>query len=100
MYTTAATSTSRSAEPSANASSQLIKSNVHKRLLETMDLVEARRMPVEQLYAECSRRVDILLNEQRTPLSAPEKQLLLREVMDDIFGLGPIQEFLRDGAVS
>jgi len=65
-----------------------------------MDLMEARRMPVEQLYAECSRRVDMLLNEQRTPLSAPEKQQLLREVMDEIFGLGPIQEFLRDPGVS
>src|SRR4030095_14993415 len=82
------------------SSSQQLKANVHKRLLATMDLIEARRMPVEQLYAECSRRVDMLLNEQRTPLSTPEKQLLLREVMDEIFGLGPIQEFLRDPGVS
>ena len=57
-------------------------------------------MPVEQLQAECSRRVDILLNEQRTPLSAPEKAQLLREVLDEIFGLGPIEEFLRDPKVS
>src|SRR3954465_4061174 len=77
------------------ASSKQVKVNVHRRLLETMDLVEARRMPAEQLYRECSRRVDQLLNEQRCPLSAPEKQTLLREVMDDIFGLGPIEEFLR-----
>jgi pilus assembly protein CpaF len=65
-----------------------------------MDLIEARRMPVEQLHAECSRRVDQLLNEQRTPLSAPEKQSLLREVMDEIFGLGPVEEFLRDPQVT
>ena len=77
-----------------------IKRNVHKRLLEMIDLTEARRMPVEQLHAECSRRVDALLSEQRTPLSAPEKAQLLREVMDDIFGLGPIEELLRDPTVS
>src|SRR5579862_2430986 len=82
------------------SSTSQIKSNVHRRLLEMMDLAEARRMPVEQLHGECSRRVDQLLNEQRTPLSAPEKAQLLREVMDDIFGLGPIEEFLRDPAVS
>jgi pilus assembly protein CpaF len=81
-------------------SPQQIKSNVHKRLLETMDLTEARRMPVEQLHAECSRRVDMLLTEQRCPLSAPEKQQLLREVLDEIFGLGPVEEFLRDPMVS
>jgi pilus assembly protein CpaF len=80
--------------------SQEIKTRVHSRLLETMDLVEARRMPVEHLYNECSRRVDLLLNEQRCPLSAPEKQQLLQEVMDEIFGLGPIEEFLRDPIIS
>src|SRR5579871_5905002 len=97
-----AAATSRFLQTPALSSSpgQQIKSNVHRRLLDTMDLTEARRMPVEQLYQECSRRVDVLLNEQRCPLSAPEKQQLLREVMDDIFGLGPIEEFLRDPAVS
>ncbi|HSU69762.1 MAG TPA: CpaF family protein [Tepidisphaeraceae bacterium] len=82
------------------AGSQQIKANVHRRLLETMDLTEARQMPVDQLRAECSRRLDMLLNEQRCPLSAPEKQQLLREVMDEIFGLGPVEEFLRDPTVS
>ena len=65
-----------------------------------MDLTEARKHAREQLHAECSRRVDLLLNEQRCPLSAAEKQQLLREVMDEIFGLGPVEEFLRDPAVT
>src|SRR4051794_12969262 len=83
-----------------SAASKQVKVNVHRRLLETMDLVEARRMPAEQLYRECSRRVDQLLNEQRCPLSAPEKQKLLREVMDEIFGLGPLEDLLRDPLVT
>src|SRR5688500_15857396 len=62
------------------AASQELKAQVHRRLLETLDLTQARRMPREQLHQECSRRVDHLLSEQRTPLSAPEKQRLLREV--------------------
>ena len=84
----------------ATPNSQEIKANVHRRLIETMDLIEAQRMPVEQLHHECSRRVDVLLNEQHCPLSAPEKQQLLREVMDEIFGLGPIESFLRDAQVT
>ncbi|KKL08477.1 hypothetical protein LCGC14_2575480, partial [marine sediment metagenome] len=79
---------------------QEIKLKVHNRLIETLNLVEACRMPVDQLYKECSRRVDVLLKEQRCPLTAPEKQQLLREVMDEIFGLGPVEEFLRDPTVS
>ncbi|KPK86348.1 MAG: pilus assembly protein CpaF [Phycisphaerae bacterium SM23_33] len=84
----------------AGVSAQEIKTRVHRRLLETLNLVEARKMPVEQLYGECSRRVDMLLKEQRCPLTAPEKQQLLREVMDEIFGLGPLEEFLRDPTIS
>ncbi|MBI4558838.1 MAG: CpaF family protein [Candidatus Hydrogenedentes bacterium] len=77
-----------------------IKARVHRRLLETIDLNAALSMPTEELYSECSRRVDALLNEQRCPLSGPEKNLLLREVMDEIFGLGPLEEFLRDPHIS
>jgi pilus assembly protein CpaF len=73
-----------------------LKSRVHKRLLETLDLNEARRLPVDKLHAECAKRVDVLLNEQGCPLSAREKSQLLREVMNEMFGLGPLEEFLQD----
>jgi pilus assembly protein CpaF len=82
------------------ATSQQLKGTVRTRLLETMDLIAARRMPPEELHRECLRRVDTLLTEQRIPLSGPEKQQLLREVMDELFGLGPVEEFLRDPSVS
>ena len=77
-----------------------IKANVHRKLLETMDLHEARNLPVEQLFEECSRQIDILLSEENRPLSGPEKAQLLREVLDEVFGLGPIEEFLRDPKIS
>ena len=83
-----------------NAMLQKIKANVHQKLLEILDLNEARRMPVEQLHAECANRVDALLNEHKYPLAGPERQQLLREVMDEIFGLGPLEEFLRDPFIS
>ncbi len=73
---------------------------VHRRLLETMDLNEAQRIPLEQLRSECSRRVDLLLNEQRRPLSSQEKRELVQQVLDEIFGLGPLEEFLRDPFIS
>jgi pilus assembly protein CpaF len=87
--------------PSSDESArQALKARVHSRLLETLDLVEAQRMPIEQLHRECSRRIDVLLSEQRFPLSAPEKRQLLRGVMDELFGLGPLEEFLREATIS
>jgi len=52
-----------------------------------VDLDKARRIPLEQLHKECAERVKTLLHEEKYPLSGPERQTLLQEVMDEIFGL-------------
>jgi pilus assembly protein CpaF len=90
----------KSSDPQASAGSEPIKQRVHRQLLETMNLNEARNLPVEQLHRECSIRVDQLLNQQGNPLTSVEKSRLVREVMDEIFGLGPLEEFLRDGSIT
>jgi pilus assembly protein CpaF len=82
------------------ATLQQIKANVHRKLLEILNLDEARRIPLEQLHEECSNRVDVLLSAQQYPLSGPEKQQLLHEVMDEVFGFGPLEIFLRDPYIS
>ncbi|HYE62911.1 MAG TPA: CpaF family protein [Phycisphaerales bacterium] len=79
---------------------QDLKVRMHRRLLDSLDLVEAQRLPQDQLAAECSRKLDSLLTEERTPLSAPERRQLLRDLLDEIFGLGPLEEFLRDPTIS
>ncbi len=77
-----------------------LKSRVHQRLVESLDLTAAQRLPVQELRDECLRRVDSLLSEQHTPLTTSEKQQLLREVMDEIFGLGPLEELMRDTSIT
>ena len=77
-----------------------LKARVHRRLLQVMNLSEARRFSLEQLHTQCAERVDALLREERIPLSGPEKQQLIREVMDEVFGYGPLDEFLRDPFIS
>ncbi len=78
------------------AALQEIKAKVHRKLLDILNLEEARLIPIQQLYEECSKRIDALLLEQQFPLSGPEKQQLLHEVMDEVFGFGPLEPFLRD----
>ena len=86
--------------PREQASREELKARVHRRLVDTLDLVAAQRLPVHELRQECLRRLDQLLGEERVPFTTVEKQQLLREVMDDIFGLGPIEELLRDQTIS
>ncbi len=83
-----------------NKALQRIKADIHRKLLELLDLNEARQIPIEQLHKECSNRVDALLNARQYPMSGPDKQRLLREVMDEVFGFGPIEVLLRDPNVS
>ena len=78
---------------------QRLKAEVHRKLLEVLDLNEARHMPFDQLHRECSSRLDLLLTEQRFPMSATEKQRLVRELLDEIFGLGPLEDLLSDSTV-
>jgi pilus assembly protein CpaF len=85
---------------SNNEELQKIKAEMHRKLLEVLDLNEARQIPIQQLHDECSKRVDALLSARQYPLSGPDKQRLLREVMDEVFGFGPIEVFLRDPDIS
>ena len=86
--------------PTASLPRNELKSRIHARLLESLDLVAAQRLPVQELRDECLRRVDVLLSGEHTPLTTAEKQQLLREVMDEIFGLGPLEELMRDVTVT
>jgi pilus assembly protein CpaF len=79
---------------------QQLKARVHQRLIDSLDLVQAQRMPLAELRAECQRRVESLLGEQRAPLTQAQRQQLLSEVMDEVFGLGPIEELMRDPRVT
>src|SRR5437867_13413262 len=90
----------RAASDESAAKLQAVKATVHQRLLDVLDLAEAQRMSVEQLRSECTRRVDRLLTEQGCPLSAPEKQGLVQDIIDEIFGLGPLEDLLRDQTIS
>jgi pilus assembly protein CpaF len=93
--------------PSSSASSnggavvtKELKANLHRRVLQTLNLAQARTMPANQLREECVQRIDALLREEGCPLSAPEKKELLQDVMDEIFGFGPLEKFLRDPTIS
>jgi pilus assembly protein CpaF len=77
-----------------------IKLRVHRKLLESMDLHEARQLNDDQLLAECSQQVEVLLNQENCPISGPEKSQLVQDVLDEVFGLGPMEEFLRDPFIS
>lgn len=91
---------SETTDPKFNTKWHRIKDTVHHKLLSVLDLHEARQVPIEQLRQECSTKIDSLLSEQDYPLSSPEKSRLLHEVMNEIFGFGPLEQFLYDEEIT
>jgi pilus assembly protein CpaF len=80
---------------------QQLKANVHKELIRRLDLEKMSeftetRAGQQQLFALLQQ----LLVDQGTPLSAGERDRLAQEVLDEVFGLGPLEPLLKDGSIS
>jgi len=79
---------------------QEIKFAVHKKMLDRLNLEAMAALPTERLRAEIRPAVATLVNEEKAPLSLIEKERLIEEVLDEVFGLGPIEPLLNDPTVS
>jgi pilus assembly protein CpaF len=56
--------------------------------------------PGDRVRQEIRPSVAKLVNEEKTPLSLTEKDRLIEEVLDEVFGLGPLEPLLRDRTIS
>jgi pilus assembly protein CpaF len=57
-------------------------------------------MPGDRVRQEIRPSIAKLVNEEKTPLSLIEKDALIEEVLDEVFGLGPLEPLLRDKTIS
>jgi pilus assembly protein CpaF len=57
-------------------------------------------MAGERVRAEVRAAVARLVEEQETPLSLVEKDRVIEEILDEVFGLGPLEPLLQDPTVS
>jgi pilus assembly protein CpaF len=85
----------------AGALQQQIKAAVHKELIQRLDLeklseIQATRAGQQQLLATIHQ----LLSDQDVPLSGAERNALAQEVLDEVFGLGPLEPLLNDSTIS
>jgi len=91
----------RSARTVALRVQQQIKSGVHEQLITRLDLdklnlMHDNRGSQQQLLVVILQMID----EQGVPLSSTERDQLAREVIDEIFGLGPLEPLLKDPTIN
>jgi pilus assembly protein CpaF len=95
----------RAAKPGAtkvgDGVQQQIKTAVHKELIKRVDLDKLGDVQ-EQAHIQKQFFVVIqqIINEQGVPLSATERDRLAQEVVDEVFGLGPLEPLLKDDTIS
>ncbi|HVI31061.1 CpaF family protein [Phenylobacterium sp.] len=89
----------RAAEP-PTADYFALKSSLHQRLLERLDLAGLGQRAAEQVRAEVAELVLAMLKEDARPLNGEELLRLLDDLMDDLTGFGPLEPLLQDQDIS
>lgn len=79
---------------------QNLKSKIHRRLLERIDLSNIEKVPSDVLRKEVGRVVEGLIADEKIPLSQHEIQSLIVDVQHETFGLGPLETLLADPDIS
>src|SRR6266567_1718655 len=79
---------------------QELKSNIHSKLIDMIDLSLLGSPNKEFIRQEINKAVVEILREEIVPLNARERELLLKEVQDEVLGLGPLEPFLQDHTIS
>jgi pilus assembly protein CpaF len=81
---------------------QELKSRVHNDLLNRLDLERLTRLQREVAEPEIRSLIVVMLERESaaTPLSLFERESLIADVINELFGLGPLEMLLHDGSIS
>ncbi len=94
----------RTVEPAAVDPSELefqrLKTAIHEELVETLDLSVVEQIDERLLGAEIRRLAEEICLGLRKQLDEAGHRQMLDELMDEIFGLGPLEKLMQDPAIS
>jgi pilus assembly protein CpaF len=79
---------------------QQVKADLHRKILDRLDLEKLGRTNSETAREEVLILIRTSVNSEAVPLSFAERERLSREILDEIFGLGPLEPLLKDPSIS
>ena len=79
---------------------QELKFALHRKLLDRINLETISTMATDRVRGEIRSAVSVLVEEERTPLTMSERDKVIEEVLDEVFGLGPLEPLLQDPSIS
>jgi pilus assembly protein CpaF len=76
------------------------KADIHRTLISKLDLEKLSRVNSSQARAAVSGIVKEIISDQRVPLNFEEQEKIQADLLDEVFGLGPLEPLLRDPKIS
>jgi pilus assembly protein CpaF len=86
--------------PTSSRDYRAVKETIHKKLREKLDVGRITKLSREAVRIEVTDIVESLATYERTPITLQERERLSKEVLDEVFGLGPLEQLLKDNSIS
>jgi len=77
-----------------------VKSAIHRKLIQKLNLDRLTEINREDVRREVGAILETLVVGESTPMNLQERERLAHEVLDEVFGLGPLEPLLADPTVS
>src|SRR3954471_6050721 len=77
-----------------------LKASIHRKLLNRLNLEALANADRARAEGEIRTLVAELLAEESSPVSLSERDTLFGELVDEVFGLGPLEPLLRDPTIN
>jgi len=88
------------AEASRGSAHQDLKFRVHNRLFELLDLAKLAKVSEDRIREDISVATCRILEEEKALLTLEERDRIVREIQDEVLGLGPLEPLLQDPTIS
>src|SRR6201998_3334026 len=79
---------------------QELKFTLHRKLVDKINLEALAAIDNQRVRSEVRQAVISLIDAEPTLLSSLEKQQISDEVLDEVFGLGPLEPLVQDSTIS
>ncbi len=87
-------------KPGLRPEFQELKFTLHRKLLDRINLEALATIDNARVRAEVRQALVALMQDEPTLLSSIDKQQVIDEVLDEVFGLGPLEPLLEDSSIS
>ena len=77
-----------------------VKAAIHRKLIQKLNLDHLTEVNREDVRREVTHILEALVVGESTPMNLQERERLALEVLDEVFGLGPLEPLLADPTVS